>query len=33
MTKLTVSFGDIRLRLAPPDAERFLQNPHLVASF
>jgi 2-dehydro-3-deoxygluconokinase len=29
----TVAFGEIMLRLAPPGFERFLQSPHLVATF
>lgn len=33
MTKTTVTFGEIMLRLAPPGYERFLQNPEFVASF
>jgi 2-dehydro-3-deoxygluconokinase len=33
MTRLTVTFGEIMLRLAPPGFERFLQSPQFVASF
>jgi 2-dehydro-3-deoxygluconokinase len=33
MTKATVTFGEFMLRLAPPDTERFLQSPLLVATF
>ncbi|HTQ55598.1 MAG TPA: sugar kinase [Bryobacteraceae bacterium] len=33
MTKTTVSFGEIMLRLAPPGFERFLQSPQFVATF
>ena len=33
MRKVTVSFGEIMLRLAPPGFERFLQSPQFVASF
>jgi 2-dehydro-3-deoxygluconokinase len=33
MTKTTVAFGELMLRLAPPGAERFLQSPQLQASF
>lgn len=33
MTKTTVTFGELMLRLAPPGAERFLQSPHFLASF
>jgi len=33
MTKTTVTFGELMLRLAPPGVERFLQSPHFLASF
>jgi 2-dehydro-3-deoxygluconokinase len=33
MTKTTVTFGEIMLRLAPPGFERFLQSPHFAATF
>lgn len=33
MAKLTVTFGEIMLRLGPPGFERFLQSPQLVATF
>jgi 2-dehydro-3-deoxygluconokinase len=33
MRELVVSFGEVMLRLAPPDFERFLQSPHFVATF
>jgi 2-dehydro-3-deoxygluconokinase len=33
MTKPTVTFGEIMLRLAPPGFERFLQTPRFVATF
>ena len=33
MTKTTVTFGEIMLRLAPPGFERFLQTPQFVATF
>src|ERR1700679_781723 len=33
MTKSTVSFGEIMLRLAPPGFEPFLQSPQFVATF
>ena len=33
MQKLTVTFGEIMLRLAPPGFERFLQSPQFVATF
>jgi 2-dehydro-3-deoxygluconokinase len=33
MTKSTVTFGEIMLRLAPPNLERLLQTPQLVATF
>src|SRR6202035_3018098 len=33
MSKMTVTFGEIMLRLAPPGFERFLQSPQLVATF
>jgi 2-dehydro-3-deoxygluconokinase len=33
MAKLTVTFGEIMLRLAPPGFERFLQSPQFVATF
>ncbi|HLK66939.1 MAG TPA: sugar kinase [Bryobacteraceae bacterium] len=33
MPKLTVTFGEIMLRLAPPGFERFLQSPQFVATF
>src|ERR1044071_99636 len=33
MTRLTVSFGEIMLRLAPPGFERILQTPQFVATF
>jgi len=33
MAKLTVTFGEIMLRLAPPGFERFLQTPQLMATF
>ena len=33
MKKVTVTFGEIMLRLAPPTFERFLQSPQFVASF
>jgi 2-dehydro-3-deoxygluconokinase len=33
MEKLTVTFGEIMLRLAPPAFERLLQSPHFVATF
>jgi 2-dehydro-3-deoxygluconokinase len=33
MAKTTVTFGELMLRLAPPGVERFLQSPHLLASF
>jgi 2-dehydro-3-deoxygluconokinase len=33
MPTLTVTFGEIMLRLAPPGFERFLQSPQFVATF
>ncbi|MFN7993242.1 MAG: sugar kinase [Bryobacteraceae bacterium] len=33
MSKTTVTFGEIMLRLAPPGFERFLQSPQFVATF
>src|SRR5260370_40692386 len=33
MSKPTVTFGEIMLRLAPPGYERFLQSPQFVATF
>jgi len=33
MTRKVVTFGEIMLRLAPPDFERFLQTPQFVATF
>ncbi|HTS30378.1 MAG TPA: sugar kinase [Bryobacteraceae bacterium] len=33
MPELTVTFGEIMLRLAPPGFERFLQSPQFVATF
>jgi len=33
MTKRTVTFGEIMLRLAPPGFERFLQSPQFCATF
>ena len=33
MTKTTVTFGEIMLRLAPPGFERFLQSPRFEATF
>ncbi len=33
MVKPVVTFGEIMLRLAPPDYERFLQTPRFVATF
>jgi len=33
MLPITVSFGEIMLRLAPPDCERILQSPRFVATF
>jgi 2-dehydro-3-deoxygluconokinase len=33
MAKVTVTFGEIMLRLGPPGFERFLQSPELVATF
>jgi 2-dehydro-3-deoxygluconokinase len=33
MSKNTVTFGEIMLRLAPPGFERFLQSPQFVATF
>ena len=33
MSQLTVTFGEIMLRLAPPGFERFLQSPQFVATF
>lgn len=33
MRKVTVTFGEIMLRFAPPAFERFLQSPQFVASF
>src|SRR5215475_7108768 len=33
MTKTTVAFGEIMLRLSPPGFERLLQTPELVATF
>ncbi|HEY0704461.1 MAG TPA: sugar kinase [Candidatus Acidoferrales bacterium] len=33
MTKTTVTFGEIMLRLAPPGFERFLQSPMFAATF
>jgi len=33
MNNVTVTFGEIMLRLAPPTLERFLQSPRFVASF
>jgi len=32
-SKFYASFGEIMLRLSPPDHERFLQSPHLDACF
>src|ERR1041384_7830204 len=33
MSKITVTFGEVMLRLAPPGMERFLQTPQFVATF
>ncbi|MGE0405283.1 MAG: PfkB family carbohydrate kinase, partial [Candidatus Korobacteraceae bacterium] len=33
MANITVTFGEIMLRLAPPGMERFLQTPQFVATF
>src|SRR5437016_12663768 len=33
MSKTTVTFGEIMLRLSPPGFERFLQSPQFVATF
>jgi 2-dehydro-3-deoxygluconokinase len=33
MTKTTITFGEIMLRLAPPGFERFLQSPRFEATF
>jgi 2-dehydro-3-deoxygluconokinase len=33
MAKITITFGEIMLRLAPPGCERFFQSPQLVATF
>src|SRR6202035_78850 len=33
MSKMTVTFGEIMLRLAPPGFERFLQSPQFIATF
>ena len=33
MSKLIISFGEIMLRLAPPNFERFLQSPQFLATF
>src|SRR4026209_1967902 len=33
MTKTTVTFGEIMLRLSAPGAERLFQTPELVATF
>ena len=33
MTKTTITFGEIMLRLAPPGFERFLQSPSFGATF
>jgi 2-dehydro-3-deoxygluconokinase len=33
MNNVTITFGEIMLRLAPPALERFLQSPRFVASF
>ena len=33
MNNVTITFGEIMLRLAPPTLERFLQSPRFVASF
>ena len=33
MTKTTITFGEIMLRLAPPGFERFLQSPQFSATF
>src|SRR5437868_8245024 len=33
MAKTTVTFGEIMLRLAPPDFEKVLQTPRFVATF
>jgi len=33
MAKTTVTFGEVMLRLAPPDFERFLQSPRFAATF
>lgn len=33
MTKLTVTFGELMLRLAPPGFERFFQSPQFFATF
>jgi 2-dehydro-3-deoxygluconokinase len=33
MSKLTVTFGEIMLRLSPPGFERFLQSPQMTATF
>ena len=32
MSKLNISFGEIMLRLAPPNFERFLQSPQFYVS-
>jgi 2-dehydro-3-deoxygluconokinase len=33
MSKLIITFGEIMLRLAPPNFERFLQSPQFLATF
>ncbi len=33
MSKLVVTFGEIMLRLAPPDFDRFLQRPQFDATW
>lgn len=33
MSRIVVTFGEIMLRLAPPNFERFLQSPNFVATF
>src|ERR1044071_7468227 len=33
MPKLTVTFGEVMLRLNPPGMEKFLQTPQFVATF
>ncbi len=33
MTDFVAAFGEVMLRLTPPDSERILQSPHFLASF